>query len=159
MARMIKEWGAIPLSNQALTGDGTTLGGSLAFVAAATIMRCLGEYVITPTSTPTGGDAVAIAIGLGIASTDAVTAGAGSLPDPSGEGDFPWLYWKRHAFFMADGAVAPRIANALRMEFDVRSMRRIRPGQSLFWVSEYADIAGTPPMQCILTGVRVLFGT
>ena len=157
--KLTKAWLSIPAVNLDLVADGSSAGGSIAFTSPATVLRMIGEYVIggTPGGTFAAADEVRIGLGLGMASTDA--AGSGVLPDPLEEPEYPWLYWADHAFAF-EGATVDRgnPAVALRRSFDIRSMRKFKPRESLIWNLQYADAAGTPPITVNLSSVRVLLG-
>ena len=162
-SRLVKEWNGLNAIVLDLTADGTVLGSSLNFASAATVMRMLGEYVITPTS---GGpiaadDAAVVSVGVGVVSTDAFNAGATAMPDPGSEPEFPWLYWMRHAVYMGAGTVADnaeQIGGAVRESFDVRGMRKMKPSESLALIVEYSDLQGTPALTLTFGGARVLIG-
>ena len=158
--RMAKEWNGTLVSLAAFTVNATSLGGLLAFAIPGTILRMIGEYVIQPTAAPTNLDLAFVAIGIGIVSTDAATLGATAMPDPSDEPEFPWLYWQEHA--LRYNGVDPEAANAgasVRRSFDIKSMRRFKPGQSLAVISQYVDNVGAPPLTFVCSRVRVLLAT
>ena len=157
--RMAKRWAFMQGSTADLTGDGTTLGGSLQFAEARTILRMLGEYLIVPTSAPAALDNVTIGIGIAIVSSDAATAGASALPDPIGDPEYPWLHWAQHDLFMPSVGVIHDAGRGVRQSFDSRFMRKVKPKDTLVVVIEYANTAGNPPMHVDVTQVRVLLVT
>ena len=157
--RMEKDWSAIPSISLALTADGTFGGASNNPGVSSTVLRMIGEYVIGPTSSPAALDDVKITLGIGVVSADAQAVGPGSLPDPAGEPNYSWLFWAEHHFFYATTSADPKTEQgSLRRGFDIRSMRKMKAGQALVYVVQYADIVGTPPMQVQLSQTRVLFG-
>ena len=155
--RMQKHWHSIPGTQLTFTGDATQIVGSLALDGPFTVVRMLGDYQIGLTAAPGALDAVAIAVGIGVVSSDAVTAGALSMPDPFGEPDFPWLFWAEHSLFYTGTGTGPAssISNAGR-SFDVRSMRKMKPRESLVFVAQYSDITGAPPITVAAASTRVL---
>ena len=159
-ARMPKHWHGIAGSLADLTAAGTSIGGLLAADGTPfTVIRMIGEFLISPTNGGafTAGDAVLITLGLGVVSTDAVAAGAGSMPDPGAEPEFLWLYWTEVPVFIFDGTVAESESMATRrVTFDVRSRRKLKPRESLVCVLEYTDLSGAPPITVIVAGTRVL---
>ena len=159
--RLRKSWVAIPSINLALVIDGTVLGGSVQFAEPATVLRMLGEYVLMNTGPLTAGDRAKVAVGIGVVSTDAFNLGATAMPDPAGEADYPWLYWAEHQMFTpVGGTIDPNAAGmSLRRSFDIRSMRKMKPRESLAAMVEYGDGAGTPPLQFLFSQTRVLVGT
>ena len=157
--RMSKRWAFMQGSSSDLTGDGTTLGGSLGFGEARTVLRMLGEYLIVPTSAPAAFDSVTISIGIAVVSLDAAAAGAASLPDPGGDPQYPWLHWAQYDFFMPSTGVIFDLGWGVRVPFDSRTMRKVKPSESLVFVIEYANNAGNPPMHVEQAAVRVLLAT
>ncbi len=156
--RQAKVWNSMPSVSLALTADGTSLGGSLAFSAPETVLRCLGELTIGPTfnSAPVAGDSAKIGFGICVVSTDAFTAGA--VPDPLGEPEFPWLYWRSHDLSMVLGAATDNDGSTfVRHAFDVKSQRKIKPRESLVTVVQYSDSVGTPPIAFEMPPWRFLF--
>ena len=155
--RMDKEWQVIGGIELLLTGAGTSLSLGLAPGTAATVIRMIGEYLILNTGSVVVLDSVQIAVGIGVFLTDAFIAGA--TPDPAQEPEFPWLYWKTHALnFPATGSPQnPAAGHAfVRQAFDIRSMRKMKPRETLAMVVEYVNIVGNPPITVDLTGTRVL---
>jgi len=156
--RRTKQWRMIEsLGPRDFTAPATVFQGSIAFSEAATVLRMLGEYVIGPTSAPVAGDDAAVAIGIGVVSTDAATVGGASMPDPDTEGEYPWLYWANHPLFYATTNVDHAVGTGVvRRSFDIRSMRKIKPRESLVVVGEYTSASGNPPVTFFMQDVRVL---
>ncbi len=155
---MQRAWNAIPAIFLDFTADATVLGGSLAFNAPTTVVRMIGEYHLTPTAAPTATDECILAVGIGIVSSDAFAAGAGSVPDPSGESEYPWLYWASHPFFFAGTGTTGAGFN-FRHRFDIKSMRKVKPRESLAMIWQYVDNAGTPAMTAAIGETRCLLLT
>ncbi len=158
--RVAKIWDAIPGSTQNHTANGTIGGASLAVTDAATFLRMIAEYIIGPTGAVVATDGCAITVAIGIISTDAFAAGA--FPDPSDEPEYPWLYWAQH-FFEFGTAIGIGVGegptseqHSVRRFVDSRSMRKIKPRESLIWVSEYVGTSGTPDMTVNIGETRVL---
>ncbi len=156
--RKEKEWNGTGSSIVAMTADGSFLaGGGFNFSASSTIIRMIGEYVITPTSAPTAGDSAIVTIGAGKVSSDAAALGATAMPDPAVEFGYPWLYWASHVFRFAGTSVDGGAAGAsLRHRFDIRSMRKFKPNESLAIVVQYSNNAGDPPLTLNLPSWRLL---
>ena len=156
---MEKDWSSIPGIEFAATADATLLGGSNSPGVSSTVLRMIGEYVITPTAPPAALDSVTIFLGIGVISLDAFNAGAGSVPDSGGEPNYPWLFWACHDFFFATTTADPKTeSGSLRRAFDIRSMRKMKAGQTLAFIVQYANNVGNPPMTVQLCSTRVLFG-
>ncbi len=158
-SKLTKEWVSIPGKVALLTATGTVGGSKFDFSTAGTVLRMIGEYCIGPTSAPTAVDGCTIGIGIGIVSTDAATLGATALPDPVLEPNYPWLYWGVHDFYFSTNEADPSAANgSVRRHFDIRSMRKFKPRESLVCVIEYVDSVGAPPMHFDASAIRVLVG-
>jgi len=159
--RQRKHWHGIIGSSIALTGAGTSIGGT--FVAPDgepyTVLRMFGEYTIMNGAGTSALDAVAITVAVGVFSADAIALGATAMPDPNAEPEYPWLYWMQHELFFGGGGTDPASeSSSLRHGFDVGTMRKVAPRQGLAWVIEYIDITGTPPIRVSLGQARFLVG-
>jgi len=158
--RKEKIWSAIPSFIQAMTGDGTFVIAGVPFNGPQTVMRMLGEYVISPNGATVAQDMVKITVGIGKVSGDAFTLGSTAMPDPAGESNYPWLYWAEHPFFFASTSADPIMeVSSVRVPFDIRSMRKFRAGQQLAFVFQYADLNGAPPMRIVAGQTRILLTT
>ena len=80
------------------------------------------------------------------------------MPDPATDANYPWLYWASHKlFFTSSGNSGEGGAGySLRRSFDIKSMRKLKPSESLAFVFQYSDIAGAPPLQFTAGQTRVL---
>ncbi len=163
--RMDKGWSFITRKSQAMTADATFVGGGLSpaeviFGPQATVLRMLLNYTIAPTSAPTAGDIAEVGVAIGVFSTDASTLGASAVPDPTSEGQYPWLYWAVHEFSYADTSADPSsAAGSVRVTADIRSIRKIKQSETLGVVFQYADVVGAPPLSLHMSPTRVLFGS
>ena len=161
-ARRSKEWGFIASEQTALSATATVIIGSLAFQLPRTILRIMGEYVICPSGATVSADLATIGVGLGVVSTDAAAAGGASLPDPNAEFDYPWMYVASHQMFFSAatsstaGEGAQGAAPSVRKSFDVKSMRKVKPRESLALIIDYTDITGAPPLQFLNGSIRIL---
>ncbi len=157
--RLTKEWSSIPASVIAFTSAGTAALGVIDFNEAATVLRMLGEYTLTPSGSTVALDAAVITVGIGKVSTDAATLGATALPDPGSEPNFPWLYWASHSVFFGGTSVDPNSeAATIWHSFDVRTMRKFKPRETLQMVAQYDDVNGAPPVRLNPGITRVLVG-
>jgi len=159
-----KQWDLIPAIVLEETGVATNLGGGLGFLAPQTILRCRGEVSIQFDETAQAGDRAAITFGLGIVSSDAFAAGAGSVPDPGGEPEYPWLWWGSIEIEAIIAASAWTGGygwgpSAGRLEVDTKAMRKVKPGETLCWVAQTTLATGAPTMIIKLNQTRVLVGT
>ena len=155
-----KSWVTIPAAVNN-TGSATTiLGGSLAFDQAMTILRCRGHVQASMDPTKQVADTIACTFALGVASSDAVAVGAGSLPDPVENADYPWLWWG-DMFLRCHKTLGEEAwgLTAQHMVVDTKAMRKMKPSESLFWVVQTATIAGAPNTFVDFGLTRVLIGT
>ncbi len=157
--KLTKQWSALSQGIVGFDSAATGLGGSLAFDEAQTIIRVVGEYMVMATSAPAVFDAAHITFGLAVLSTDAVAAGAGSVPDPAAEPDYPWLWWAQHQLRFGSTDIQDRDgASFVRRSVDIRSMRKVKPRESLVWVYQYENGGGNPPLNVSNETCRVLVG-
>jgi len=157
--RQRKHWHDIPAVTLAFSSSATSAGGAFLTVDPFTVLRMLGEYLITPIGAPVVGDTARVCCAIGVVSGDASTAGAGSLPDPQDESDYPWLYWADHPLFFGNTSTDPSSQSAsVRRTFDIRSMRKIKPREALQVVVQYGNISGDPPVQFVMGQTRFLVG-
>jgi len=155
-----KQWSSILSLSQEVSTATTFAGASLAFTDPATILRCRGYVSGQMDETKQAGDQIRLIFGLGIASTDAVAAGGGSMPDPGGEPNYPWLWWGSLELESTVAASEEAFGSTMmKVEVDTKAMRKIEPGQSLFWVLQTAGLAGAPVTIVKMYQTRVLIGT
>ena len=160
-----KQWDAAPGLIGSENADATFIGGSLAFNIPATILRWRSHVACMFDETRAVGDRAVFTFGVGIFSTDAVTLGSTALPDPAGEPEYPWVWWKE---FRLDCFAVHAGANVndagwgptqQRYDLDSKAMRKIKPGESLLIVGQMSNQAGAPVTLVDLGQLRVLIGT
>ena len=157
--RLAKQWESLAAINISMTADSTNLGASSGTNTSQTVLRMIGEYVGLPSAATVAGDRAVVTVGIGVISSDAFAAGAGSVPDPAGESEYPWLYWASHPFRFGDTSVDPNSQSAsVRHTYDIRSMRKMKPRESLALIVQYVDINGAPPIAFLFGATRVLIG-
>jgi len=157
--RMTKSWANIGSGSSLLvTSDVTLIQNSLAFTGPFTVMRMVGEYCFSPDNSvgAVAGDQAQVTVGICVANTDAVAAGAGGMPDPQGEAELGWLYWKQHSYFVGTVLTNPHIA--IRESFDIRSMRKMKARESLVFLVVASDFALSPGIRFMSSKTRVLLG-
>ena len=130
----------------------------------ATLLRFRGFVQAAFDATVQVADILELTFALGIVSTDAFTAGSGSVPDPGGEPEYPWIWWQNIRLdatsVQASSTVqTPWGPGAMRLEVDSKAMRRIKPGQSVCWVVQSRAQAGAPVVNIHMGQTRVLIGT
>ncbi len=159
--RQRKHWHDLEGARGTFVADAIILMATFASEAGDpyTVLRMFGEYAIAPTTAPVATDSCLITLGVGVVSTDAATLGGTAMPDPEDEPDYPWLYWMSHALHFPTTSVDPSVASgSVRKSFDVGSMRKVAPRQSLVVVAQYSDIIGTPPITVTMGSFRFLVG-
>ncbi len=154
-----KAWTGIPGIALGTAAAGTFQGASVAFGASATILRIRGSCLCQFDGVADNAQQF-ITFGLGIISSDAFAAGAGSVPDPAGEPEYDWMYWRTvellRTFVDAAGAEISMVGCQFRFDIDSKAMRKVKPGQSLAWQFETTSAVAT---DIIMGQTRVLIGT
>ena len=154
---MRKHWLSIGGGAVELTANSITLVNSVLFEDAFTVLRMLGGFVINPTIAPSLGDRALVTVGIGVVSDAAVAVGSTAMPGPLTEAAFPWLYWEVVPMSFPSTAIDPSSVTAsARIKFDIRSMRKIKPEESVVVVVEYANSTGNPPLSIFVGNTRVL---
>ena len=157
--RQSKQWEGLPGNVVSMTIGATVLFSSFTGGIPFTILRMLGEYVITPDAAPTAQDNADITVAIGVVSADAAALGSAAMSDPAQEPEYPWLYWAMHPFFFVGAETDPNsAASSVRRSFDIRSMRKLKPRESLALVVQYEDVAGAPALQICAGKTRLLMG-
>ena len=125
-----------------------------------TVLRMIGEYTIAPSGANVISDVCVVSVGIGIVSSDAATLGGTAVPDPGVEFDYLWLFWQQHIMQQQvasqDSQGDPSMA--LRQGYDIRSMRKLKPRESLCQIFQYQDINGIPSYDLAWGKTRVLVG-
>lgn len=155
-AKKAKLWIGIPSTDVSLTTGATLVLAAIDFTSPQTVLRCMGEYVVSTNAAPTAGDAAKVTVGLARISTDA-SAVASAVPDPAGDVSYPWLYWAEHIFqYEATSQSSFDGVGAGRFHFDVHSMRKFTASESLALIIQYSDVSGAPALRLGFGQVRVL---
>ncbi len=162
--KQLKAWLAIPGGSRDLTSVTTTIApGNLTFTGPGTILRVRGDMWLAFSATTTALDQAEVTFGLALVSADAAVLGSTAVPDPGGDPDFPWLWWKSVSMFstfVIDGTGSDNSGQLmLRIPVDTKAMRRFKPGTALAFVAQYGDTAGTPALRWHQGSMRVLIGT
>jgi len=98
-------------------------------------------------------------VGIAKVSEDAITLGATALPEPIEDAEYPWLFNKVHPFQFESTDVDPKSpVSSVRHEFDIGSMRIIKPSEGIAFIVQYQNSVGTPAMTLTLGIIRVLRG-
>ena len=158
--RMVKNWRSFNTTiTQSIAADVTgVVAGNVGLDELFTVLRILGSWHYGPGGVNVVNDAAAISVGIGLVSSDAAALGGTAMPDPEDESDYPWLYFKTVQFVQtiaqqhSDGD--PRMAG--RFEIDVKSMRKVKPRESLVTVFQYRNINGNPTVDLSFPRARVL---
>ncbi len=161
--RMVKHWASIAGAQITFTASSTKTGNSVGGSTAETVLRMIGEYSanFTAGSTIVAGDKAQIGIGIGVFSADAFVAGAASMPEVLDEAEYPWLFWNAFVLTAVEATDVQNTAGvgAVRRQFDIRSMRKLKPREVLGVVAQYIDLAGAPPVDLDVAAIRVLSAT
>jgi len=126
-------------------------------VDTLTAVRIVGEVYVGYTISVTVTDSLSrVEMGIGVSSVEAFAAGAGSLPSPAAETEYPprgWLYVNSLAVWEKTDSAGIQIGPA-HFKFDLRAMRKIDKGV-LFMVMTNANITVGGSMQ-VVGRIRVL---
>ena len=161
-ARQRKSW--VSMGNNiinVLSSDATGIvAGGVTRDEPFTVLRMIGEWCIGPSQVNVINDTCAVSLAVGVVSTDAYTVGGTAVPDPESEVGFPWLYWQSFVLNMQkaqqDSQGDPFMS--IRRTFDIRTMRKIKPRESLVQIFQYRDVSGTPFFDLAWGVTRVLIG-
>ncbi len=161
--RMTKQWISAQVGGtNSHTANSTNLLAALSFFDPETVLRIRGTWQVAFRAATTALDEAIITLAIGVVSTDAAAAGAGSVPDPVSDSEYPWIFYDIvHMFspFAIDGTGSDDSgALIVRRDIDSKAMRKIKPGQDLIMVSQYVDSNGTPAVQ-VSGNTRVLIGS
>ncbi len=156
----MKQWLGLPGLSTTVSTDTTFGAGQIAFTAPFTILRMIipgGLFMFDENHMVN--DTITFTIGIGVISTDAVAANA--LPDPSSEANYPWLWWTSFDLIaISTFATEPLGSTVFRVPpLDSRSMRKVKPGQSLITIFETNGAVGAPETLVEWSQIRVLLGS
>ncbi len=151
----------MPAQSQDITAESTIVpSGFISFLEPATVLRSRGSLVLSFLAAGlTTDDEARVGVGLGVFGTDTITLGsAAGLTDPLGDVDFPWLFWNEiNMYNIAASGNQP--GAQVRVEVDSKSMRKVKPNETLAWIAQYGDVNGLPGVRLAFTQTRVLVGT
>ncbi len=139
--RRVTEWGNGPFSSaiQSVTAATNTLVDSgVESLVQQTIVRIRGNLMIwLPVITTIGDGFTAVTCGMGVVSKDAFDAGAGSIPSPSGDPDWPgWLWFASLGPMIGLTTTETQTGplNAVRVAVDTKAMRKFGPNEVLMGI-------------------------
>ena len=161
--RMAKHWDNIASNIISAISTDTTFvqAGTISSDLPFTVLRILGGWSYGPGAVNVINDAAGITCAIGVFSTDAVALGGTAMPDPENEPGYPWLYWKSVLFQQtkaqqhSDGDI--RMAD--RFEINVKSMRKVKPRESVAMVFQYNNVNGAPTVDIVSQACRCLVAT
>ena len=144
--RMAKHWHS--LGSNILNATSADVTGLVANFLSDdepfTVLRILGSWGYGPGVVNVINDTAALTYAIGVFSSDAVAVGGTAVPDPEDEPGYPWLYYKSVLFEQTiaaqDSGGDPRISRFF--DINVKSMRKIKPRESLAIVFQFRDING-----------------
>jgi len=158
--RREKTWLTLPAIFGDLSSFGEIGGSRLDFSGPTTVIRMIGEYLITSRATLAAADQARVAVGIMKVTTVAAAVGIAALPGPASNPELPWLFWKEHAFrATGTGSDNGDQVNGIsvRHAFDIKTMRKFAASTSLVFLTEAINVAGSPPMDISVAQTRVLF--
>ncbi len=158
-ARKDKLWSSLDAFQSTHTANGTIIGSSLAFAQSRTVLRMIGSFLVMPQNNVAAADSATLTLGIGRVSSDAAALGSTAMPDPNDQPEFPWLYWASRSLrflITATPSTGQELAGYASVDFDIRTMRKVKAGESIAVVSQYVDVTGTPSLTLVWSGCRVL---
>ena len=146
-SRRSTTWGLGPNATPiALSGSGSALwtaSSSLLLESKVTITRVRGHAFLMMLTAAASGDGFQGAIGMGVFSSEAVAAGAASIPGPQSDSD--WDGWLYHQFFNVHFINATQTSGVnaavgvVRIDIDSKAMRIQEDSQLLVGVIEQTE--------------------
>ena len=131
----------------------------VAIADARTLYRVRGELLAFLTTSGAANSVKMLAVGLIVVSTEALAAGVASISSPLSDLNAPWLW---HGFMICGRTTVTEGEDSFmtsnRLTVDSKSMRRLKPNQSIVFVAQPQNLAGTETIQ-ISMGFRVLTGS
>ncbi len=135
--RRLTQWiGSADQGYVGVAAAGATLIQFVSFEEPVTVIRSRGHVSVQPGSFAADLNVVG-AVGVGVVSTEALTAGVGSMPEPFSDADWSWMVWRSFSFHLdVQSAVGFDVNSALEFEIDSKAMRKIHPNESLVTIAE-----------------------
>jgi len=133
----------------ALAGGAKSTGGLGALGVSSgggvTLMRTRGHGVVRMDPGAIS-DSGILGCALGVFSSDAFTAGSASLPGPITDIDYDWLWHSLFSFGPVITATDTEnsILTNVQVELDSKAMRILKPSQTLGFMFEALNVAGSP---------------
>ena len=158
--RRRRAW-ADTIVNEAISSGGQIIENLLAnapTVDTLTVSRMVGYLEVTPIITSEVEYMQIIDVGIGVVSVDAFAAGAGSLPNPTVETDYPslgWLYAARRMTWQFKAGNNEQQRHVAVFDFDIGAMRKIDKGR-LFMMVSNSQGQGTATAATIIGRIRAL---
>ena len=114
-----------------------------------TIARIRGQILVqTDFSAEVPEDKCNVGFGIALLDARAVAAGAGSLPGPLTNIEFPWMWWHSSVIAVQTTVGLEQVlSNFDRIEVDGKAMRKAAPGHLLVLVAEVLAITGTSDIE------------
>ena len=160
--RRLSQWCRGPRSSaiQVVTAQGTTLvDTAVEATQPLTLVRVRGELVIwQAVATSIGDGFTSFEAGIGIVSADAAAQGAGSMPTPGGDADWPGWLWHHSGgsiitFETTEVLRGPM--NAIRIPIDSKAMRKNGTNETLFGAVQFNTEVGTATLNFVMN-TRIL---
>ena len=124
----------VTAGNTVLLSTNAIIAGAAGFLdEEVTIVRTIGNILALVDSDSADAEG-SFAIGLYVTRAEAIAAGVGSLPSPEADPDAEWLYYAAGVLRRSATANINDGVTTFRDQFDVRSQRRLRSGESMVWL-------------------------
>jgi len=143
-------WSNVIVQTESVAGGATKTTGNISATGASgvggtTLIRTRGSVMVAM-DPGAAGDAIIVGLGLCVVSTDAFTAGSASLPGPISDVDFDWFWHSLYALGPSSGSaeLETSIRSNLWQEIDSKAMRKLKPNQTMAFMSEATILSGSP---------------
>ena len=151
-AKRLTAWGLGPGADTAADSNRTAIStpsvtiigsGITPLIPGLTLIRMRGmvEYALVAASAAQ--DSIVYGFGIGMTEVEAFTAGAGSVPSPITDAEWPgWLFVDYGTMSTSVGALAvgDPSENPRRVEIDTKAMRKFRLNSVVFAVVEAGEV-------------------
>ncbi len=121
---------------QPVAGAGASIIASFTPGEALTIVRTRGFVCIKPNSVAADAEIIG-AVGMGIVSSEALTAGIASMPEPFTDADWGgWALWRAFSYDFEFSDASGFNFPGWNFELDSKAMRKMGPNEALVVIAE-----------------------
>ena len=132
-----------------LSGNQTAIIGQgiVPNVEGLTIVRIRGELILQAQAIDAATSSTRITCGICKVTSDAFTAGAGSMPEPEGDVFWDgWMWWSTFGFDFNITTLGLDGVNCIRVAIDTKAMWKFEVGYTLALIAQVSDSVGATTM-------------